>query len=177
MFLPYQPREELAISLSAADLHLISMHPNTVGCLNPSKLYGIMAAGTPVLAITPEASDIWKTVTSERIGVAARPGDVSNIKAAIECCASGEVDLEAMGRRARNLVELRYDRKHGCERFSRVIDKYVKRYNVSSLLSTRRDEDRHALVGPHSDGKTGHRVTTPHLNVEAIDSNVSNTTS
>ena len=65
-FLPYQPREELADSLSAADLHLVCMHPNISGCLVPSKIYGIMASGTPMMAIVPPETDVYRLVESGR---------------------------------------------------------------------------------------------------------------
>ena len=44
-FLPYQPRERLAESLSAADLHLLPIRKEALDCLMPSKLYGILASG------------------------------------------------------------------------------------------------------------------------------------
>ena len=48
-FFDYQPVEELAHSLSAADLHLIPLNKDLSRCLMPSKLYGILAAGRPYL--------------------------------------------------------------------------------------------------------------------------------
>ena len=124
-FIPYQPREELAISLSAADLHIVSMHPHIGGCLVPSKLYGIMASGTPVLAIVPPDTDVREIVRSERIGFAVNPGDLESIRATIECCADGDVNLEAMGTRSRELVERRFDRQRGTAEFCRLLKEYI----------------------------------------------------
>ncbi|MCA9079894.1 MAG: glycosyltransferase family 4 protein, partial [Planctomycetaceae bacterium] len=53
IFLPYQPRETLSDSLSAADLHLVSIRPEVVECLMPSKLYGVLAAGVPMIVLAP----------------------------------------------------------------------------------------------------------------------------
>ncbi len=39
-FFPYQPREKLAQSLSAADVHLISMQPEATGLLCPASCMG-----------------------------------------------------------------------------------------------------------------------------------------
>src|SRR5690606_10985326 len=41
---PYQPRERLSESLSAADFHLITLLPQFDGLIVPSKFYGISAA-------------------------------------------------------------------------------------------------------------------------------------
>ena len=48
----YQPRTGLSESLGMADLHVVSLLPDLAGCIVPSKVYGIMAAGRPFLAAT-----------------------------------------------------------------------------------------------------------------------------
>ena len=53
-FRPYQPQSELAHSLSAADLHLVPLDARVTGCLVPSKLYGILAAGVPSLVVADD---------------------------------------------------------------------------------------------------------------------------
>jgi glycosyltransferase involved in cell wall biosynthesis len=50
LLLPFQPKEELAQSLSAADLHVVPMQPGVFGTVVPSKIYGILASGTPMAA-------------------------------------------------------------------------------------------------------------------------------
>ncbi|HYY69261.1 MAG TPA: glycosyltransferase family 4 protein [Terriglobales bacterium] len=56
--LPYQPREELAGSLSAADLHVVVMGDAFVGIVHPCKLYNILAVGAPCIYIGPQPSHI-----------------------------------------------------------------------------------------------------------------------
>ena len=51
--LPYQPLSELRYSLSAADVHLISMGNEMVGIVHPCKVYGAMAVGRPLLLVGP----------------------------------------------------------------------------------------------------------------------------
>jgi glycosyltransferase involved in cell wall biosynthesis len=57
-FLPYQPIELLAGSLSAADLQAVVLGSAMVGTIHPSKLYNILAVGTPLLYVGPERSHI-----------------------------------------------------------------------------------------------------------------------
>mgnify|MGYP000380342322 CR=1 FL=1 len=52
-FRPYQPRERLSESLSVADVHLVSLDPKFEGLVYPSKVYGIRAAGRPLLWLRP----------------------------------------------------------------------------------------------------------------------------
>jgi glycosyltransferase involved in cell wall biosynthesis len=56
--LPYQPRECLAQSLSAADLHAVVMGDAFVGIVSPSKIYNILAVGAPVLYVGPAHSHV-----------------------------------------------------------------------------------------------------------------------
>ncbi len=56
-FLPFQPRENLAESLAAADLHLVSMQEGTEGLVVPSKVYGVLAAGRPCFFLGPPESE------------------------------------------------------------------------------------------------------------------------
>jgi glycosyltransferase involved in cell wall biosynthesis len=56
--LPYQPRNQLSASLSAADLHVVVLGRGFVGILHPSKIYNILAVGAPVLYIGPAESHV-----------------------------------------------------------------------------------------------------------------------
>ena len=56
--LPYQPLNELAASLSAADLHVVVMGDAFVGIVHPCKIYNILGIGGPVLYIGPDNSHI-----------------------------------------------------------------------------------------------------------------------
>jgi len=56
--LPYQPREGLAASLSAGDLQVVVMGNAFVGIVSPSKIYNLLAVGTPVLYIGPAQSHV-----------------------------------------------------------------------------------------------------------------------
>ena len=57
-FLPYQPLQSLAGSLSAADLQAVVLGTAMVGVIHPSKLYNILAVGTPLLYIGPPESHV-----------------------------------------------------------------------------------------------------------------------
>ncbi len=56
--LPYEPFDQLAASLSAADLHAVVMGEPFVGLVHPCKLYNILRVGAPVLYIGPDPSHV-----------------------------------------------------------------------------------------------------------------------
>ncbi len=120
-FLPYQPREQLAQSLSAADLHIVSMHPAIAGCLVPSKIYGVFATGTPVLAVVPRAADVFQLVREAEVGASVEPGDAKAIKDHIVDFADGKHDCELMGLRARKLAEENFSRKQSVAKFQQLV--------------------------------------------------------
>ncbi len=67
-FLPFQPREKLAQSLAAADLHLASMLHELCGLVVPSKVYGVMSAGRPCVFLGPEESEVAQLILQNGCG-------------------------------------------------------------------------------------------------------------
>jgi colanic acid biosynthesis glycosyl transferase WcaI len=104
-FLPYQPRELLSQSLSSADVHFVGLGSGLAGYVVPSRLYGILAAGRPVLVSAEEESETAKVVRDAGCGVVVPPGQPDRVAAAIRSLAAGEHDLGEMGRRGRAYVE------------------------------------------------------------------------
>jgi glycosyltransferase involved in cell wall biosynthesis len=107
--LPYQPVETLGDSLSAADLHVVSVGDNMVGIMHPCKIYGAMAVGRPILFFGPEASHAGDILTGRRIGWHVRHGDVDGAERAIsEALRIAGEERRAMGDEARNIVGERF---------------------------------------------------------------------
>ena len=111
--LPYQPLETLEQSLSAADVHVVSMGPDVVGIVHPCKIYGAMAAARPILFFGPRRSHAGDLVEPQRIGWRVEHGDVAAAVAAIkEAMAFSKPMRDEMGRRAASLVSASFSRCH-----------------------------------------------------------------
>jgi colanic acid biosynthesis glycosyl transferase WcaI len=85
--LPYQPKDHLAASLSAADLHLVVMGAPFVGMVHPCKVYNILTLGLPFLAIGPEEChlvDLAAQLPDTRYARIGRHGDVAGLVQALE---------------------------------------------------------------------------------------------
>ena len=121
IFMPYQPLENLAESLSAADLHLIPLVPGAAGCLVPSKIYGILAAGRPFIAMMEDSAEVAQIAREDAVGFVVRPGDVDGLIGAIREAVDVPERLKQMGMRARRLAELRFDRIKVTGRFGAVL--------------------------------------------------------
>jgi glycosyltransferase involved in cell wall biosynthesis len=121
IFLPYQPLENLAESLTAADLHLIPLAPGAAGCLVPSKIYGILAAGRPFIAMMEASAEVAQIARENAVGFVVRPGDIDGLVGAIREAVDAPERLKQMGVRARRLAELRFDRIKVTGRFGSVL--------------------------------------------------------
>lgn len=109
-FRPYQARADLPDSLGAGDIHLVSQRPEVEGYVFPSKLYGIFAAGRPLVFIGTPDGEISRLVEREGVGVAASQGDAAGLAGQLMRLAGDAVLREAMGQRARALLCTRYDK-------------------------------------------------------------------
>ena len=120
-FLEYQPREVLAQSLSSADVHFVGLARGLSGFVVPSRLYGILAAGRPVLAAAEDDSETAQVVRAVGCGLVIPPGRPDLLATTIRELAAGEHDLEEMGRRGRAYVETEADRTVAISRYRRLL--------------------------------------------------------
>ncbi|WP_046865768.1 glycosyltransferase family 4 protein [Microvirga massiliensis] len=74
-FRPYQDRADLSRSLGAADVHWVSLRPELEGFIVPSKVYGIAAAGRPIIAVTARDGEVARLVVRHGCGAHVDPGD------------------------------------------------------------------------------------------------------
>lgn len=120
-FLTYVPREELPLSLTAADAALVSMEKDTVGLCVPSKLYGILASGLPVLAITEPESEVARIIDRFGCGAYVPPGRPDLLaEQARRLQADPELARE-MGRRGRAAMEEFFTRKAATSAYAAVL--------------------------------------------------------
>ena len=122
--LPYQPMSELQYSLSAADVHVVSLGDRMVGVIHPCKVYGALAVRRPILYFGPEESHIGDMLEGESVGWRVAHGDVKGAVAAIERIrALPQADLDRMGTAASDLVETRYTQSELCNELCDEIEK------------------------------------------------------
>lgn len=104
VFIPYQPKSELIYSLNAGDVHFVVNAKGIKGVSVPSKLYGVMAVGKPVLGIMEEGAEARLIVEEAKCGMSVKPGDYSAIEDLIRkyigLCDSRELkNMGEMGRK------------------------------------------------------------------------------
>jgi len=120
-FLPYQKRERLPLSLSSADVHVVGLAKGLAGYVVPSRLYGILSAGRPVIVAAEDESETARLVREIGCGVVIPPSRPDLLARTIREAADGGFELDEMGRRGRAYVEEEADRVVAMERYRALI--------------------------------------------------------
>jgi glycosyltransferase involved in cell wall biosynthesis len=122
-FLSYQARTTLSESLGAADVHVVALKRGLAGFIVPSKVYGIMAAGKPMIAAVEAQSEPGRIVEEHKCGVRVEPDDPRALADGILAMKNGSG--VAMGKRARAAFEKAYDRPIATASYKAVLEEAV----------------------------------------------------
>ena len=124
-FKPFQPREVLAQSLSSADVHFVGLGRGLSGYVVPSRLYGILAAGRPVIVAADDESETANVVREVGCGVVIPPGRPELLAGAIRDLRERPDELAAMGARGREYVVAEADRSVAIGRYRALLREVI----------------------------------------------------
>ncbi|MEM8599246.1 MAG: glycosyltransferase family 4 protein [Bacteroidota bacterium] len=134
-YLDYFPREQLAYSLSTANVHLLTLRDDMAGIAAPGKLYGIMAAGRPTLMVGPKVSEPGLLIEREAVGTVVDTTDAATrtpaaataaIVAALEAMAADVTATQRVGQHARAVFEASYAAARALDEWKAVVDAFVE---------------------------------------------------
>jgi Glycosyltransferase len=109
--LPFQAKDFIRYSLNAADVHLVVNQRGIKGVSVPSKIYGVMAAGKPVLGVLEHGSEAERLIADSGCGKVVEPQDYAGTEALIRYFYHLDLSSrERVGLRGRKYLE-RYLRK------------------------------------------------------------------
>jgi len=100
-FLEFFPPSKIPSVLAAADAHVVTVKRGLEGVVVPSKMYGILAAGKPIVAVAPNETDAVSLGVQRGFAVAADPDRPAEVASAVRALASDPIKLKAMGEAAR----------------------------------------------------------------------------
>lgn len=120
-FLPYQPKDRLGESLAVADVHLIPMRCGLAGCMVPSKLYGILAAGKPYIAAVDADSEVAEVTAAHNTGIRIEPESSEELTRTIRWCMAHPQEIKEMGERGRGVAETYFDRERSVGLFDDLL--------------------------------------------------------
>jgi len=120
-FLEFFPTSKIPSALAAADAHIITVKRGLEGVVVPSKMYGILAAGKPIVAVAPKETDAVSLGIQRGFAVAADPDRPGEVVKAVRTLVSDPNKLKAMGEAARAAAP-DYDRVKQLQKFVEIID-------------------------------------------------------
>jgi colanic acid biosynthesis glycosyl transferase WcaI len=120
--LPFQPNEKLSNILTACHVGLVSLKQGLEGMAVPSKIYGIMAAGIPIIALVPPNSEIAYILEEENCGIVINSDDIEGLTRTIADMKSNIELRKEMGRNGRNAFERKYTTKKIATKYKLLIE-------------------------------------------------------
>jgi glycosyltransferase involved in cell wall biosynthesis len=134
-FLPFRPIDQVPYVMAAGDAHVITVRRGLEGVVVPSKLYGILAAGRPVLVVAPEECDAAHIAAESGCGLTADPDDPAAVARAIRQLRDDQARLVEMGIAAR-AASGQYTRVKELRRFVAIVEEAAQRRNGGRHLES-----------------------------------------
>jgi glycosyltransferase involved in cell wall biosynthesis len=123
LFLPYVPRTSLADSLAAADVHLVSLLPALEGLIVPSKFYGILAAGRPVVFVGDQDGELARIIRASQIGMVVSVGDAPELARRLIDMQFSPARRQEMGEKGHRLYRERYSPQRALDQWAELLDR------------------------------------------------------
>ena len=120
-FLPFFPANKIPSVLAAADAHLITVKRGLEGVVVPSKMYGILAAGKPIVAVAPRECDVVALGVARGFSIAAGPDNPEEFASLVRELTADKERVRVMGVAAREASQ-QFDRKAELEKFLSIME-------------------------------------------------------
>jgi colanic acid biosynthesis glycosyl transferase WcaI len=105
---PFYPRNKQSDVHTACNIAVVSLIPGMTGVSVPSRMYNIMAAGKPIIAISDDDTELAMVVREENIGWVVSSYNAQDVVNVILTAKDSKKDLCEMGKRARIIAETKY---------------------------------------------------------------------
>ena len=134
----FVPLEELGGLLASSDVALVSQRDGLTGVAVPCKLYGILAAGRPVLAAVPDDCETAIVIREEACGLVVPPHDPAVLAEALRRLADHPAECRRMADRAAHAYKTKYSLTEARVRFQSLwhlpesLDRTTCRFGTSS---------------------------------------------
>jgi colanic acid biosynthesis glycosyl transferase WcaI len=120
-FQPFQPRSQLNFSLNAADVHIASLKPELEGLILPSKFYGALATGKPIIFIGDLKGEISQWLKTAECGFSVAPFDTEALVGKLLNYANNPALCRQHGANARSLFDEHFSKDGVCEQWHNLL--------------------------------------------------------
>jgi colanic acid biosynthesis glycosyl transferase WcaI len=120
-FFDFFPSGKITSVLAAADAHVVTVKRGLEGVVVPSKMYGILAAGKPIVAVAPKETDVVSLGVEQGFAVAADPDKPAEFVNVVRTLMTDVKKLKTMGEAARAAAPA-YDRVGELQKYLEIFD-------------------------------------------------------
>jgi len=124
-FLPFFPANKVSSVLAAADAHIITIKRGLEGVVVPSKMYGILAAGKPIVAVAPRECDVVSLGKEKGFSISADPDDPAGFAQLARQLSQNPDALRKMGMAA-HAAAPGYERSKELQKLVKIIDEVAE---------------------------------------------------
>ena len=125
-FLPFQPRERLSESLSMADVSLMGIYPENEGVIMPSKLYGLLAVGRPIVCVCDSESEVADILEEAGAGVQSSINDPKKLADSILAIVNNPGKAAEMGQNGRKYFLEHFERKIITKQWYNILNEVIQ---------------------------------------------------
>lgn len=121
IFFPFQPHYRLAESLSMADVSLMGIYPQNEGVIMPSKLYGLLAVGKPIICVSDPCSEVVKILEESGAGFQSSIDNPQELAQKILAILDNPAKAQRMGLNGRKYLLKHFERKKLTKQWKEVL--------------------------------------------------------
>ncbi|MGB7846144.1 MAG: glycosyltransferase family 4 protein [Candidatus Acidiferrum sp.] len=120
-FLPFFPGSKIASVLAAPDAHIITVKRGLEGVVVPSKMYGVLAAGKPIIAVAPAECDAVSLGKQKGFSISADPDDPEQFADCVRQLLHDRERLRKMGEAAAEAA-LGFERSQELQKLVAIVE-------------------------------------------------------
>jgi hypothetical protein len=124
---PFADEAALQARLGAADVHLVSLQPEWAGIVVPSKFFGSLAVGRPVLYAGPGDSEIARWIATYDVGLTLRSDTLPAIVDRLHALIGQPDDLGRWQANAFAIYQREFSRKVVNDRWDEMLRALIAR--------------------------------------------------
>jgi len=132
-FLPFQPIEKLAESLSMADVSLMGIMPENEGVVMPSKLYGLLSVGKPIVCVSDHQSEVVGILKKAGAGMYSSVYDPENLASIIKSIIDEPLKAQEMGENGWKYFLKHFERKIITMQWKKVLESIIQQEEDSKV--------------------------------------------
>jgi colanic acid biosynthesis glycosyl transferase WcaI len=125
-FLPFFPISDIPSVLAAPDAHIVTIKRGLEGVVVPSKMFGIISAAKPIIAVAARETDVATLGAQQGFAICVDPTNSEELADSIRLLAANPSALTAMSQAA-HAAAARFSRLHELSRLVTIVNDLASR--------------------------------------------------